>query len=122
MGVGSASRSVELVVSVDVRRFDLNQFVADSVSVFLSFRWNWGSGAALATSGAPVPTYYLRIPNGRHRSASDTSFQLPNNDCAWVDMTKVCGEEMPCAVSNKTPSGEAPGRIHGAIVQNPHRG
>jgi hypothetical protein len=39
-----------------------------------------------------VPIYYLRIPNGRHRGVSDTSFQVPNNDCAWVDMTKVCGD------------------------------
>jgi hypothetical protein len=38
----SVSRSVELMAPVDVRRVDLNQFVADPVSVFLSFRWNWG--------------------------------------------------------------------------------
>jgi hypothetical protein len=39
-----------------------------------------------------VPAYYLRIPNGRYRGASDAGLQLPNNDRAWVEMTKVCGD------------------------------
>ena len=55
-----------------------------------------------------MPINYLRAPNGCHRGASDTSFQLPNNDCAWVDMPKVCGDpvgDVLCSFE-QSPSGE----------------
>jgi len=48
--------------------------------------------AAKTRNGLTVPLYYFRIRNGRFSGVSDNGFDLADQDAAWAEMTKVCGD------------------------------
>jgi hypothetical protein len=39
-----------------------------------------------------VPLYYFRIRSGQYSGASDQAFELLDENAAWTEMTKVCGD------------------------------
>jgi len=48
--------------------------------------------AALNRNGRPVPLYSFRISHGKFSGASDSGFDLADQDAAWAEMTRVCGD------------------------------
>jgi hypothetical protein len=59
-----------------------------------AFRVTFEYRPVLAESiGHSVPKYLFRIiRNGKFSSASDQGFQLSDDNAAWTEMTKVCGD------------------------------
>jgi hypothetical protein len=39
-----------------------------------------------------VPQYFLRICQGSYSGGPDHAFECPDQNAAWVEMTKVCGD------------------------------
>jgi len=39
-----------------------------------------------------MPRYYFRIAHGHHSGISDATFDLNNDEEAWKEMTRVCGD------------------------------
>jgi hypothetical protein len=39
-----------------------------------------------------MPRYYFRISHGQYAGTSDSTFDYNDDDEAWSEMTKVCGD------------------------------
>jgi hypothetical protein len=39
-----------------------------------------------------VPLYFFRISHGKHSGVSGNGFDLADQNAAWAEMTKVCGD------------------------------
>jgi hypothetical protein len=39
-----------------------------------------------------MPCYYFRISHGTYAGTSDSAFDYDDDDEAWAEMTKVCGD------------------------------
>lgn len=39
-----------------------------------------------------MPLYYFRVSHGKYSDASDSVFDFANQDAAWAEMTRVCGD------------------------------
>jgi hypothetical protein len=39
-----------------------------------------------------MPLFYFRIPKDPYSGASDQGIELADQNAAWVEMTKVCGD------------------------------
>jgi hypothetical protein len=39
-----------------------------------------------------MPRYYFRISHGTYAGTSDSTFDYNDDDEAWTEMTKVCGD------------------------------